>query len=52
MAQLAAAAVGDLEGTVSHGSGSERQAALLLGYQGNGQFGAGVPDACITTYWQ
>ena len=51
----AANAVGDLEGHVTndpHGTGPQRQAAFLLGYEGDDDYPAGTPDACITAYWQ
>lgn len=35
----------------SHPSAEERRAAILLGYNGNSQFGPGDPYACISAYW-
>ena len=51
----AAQAVGDLEGQVTndpHGTGAQRQAAFLLGYEGDAVYPAGAPDSCITAFWQ
>lgn len=46
------AVIGDQPGVVDHGSAEQRTEAFLLGYQGNAEFGAGDPNACISTYWR
>ena len=46
------AVIGDSPGVVDHGTAEQRTDAFLLGYPGNAEFGAGEPNACVSTYWR
>lgn len=46
------AVIGDSPGVVDHGTAEQRTEAFLLGYEGNAEFGAGDPNACVSTYWR
>lgn len=46
------AVIGDAPGVVDHGTAEQRTEAFLLGYEGDAEFGAGDPNACISTYWR